>query len=253
MCAALLATACTSSGGTDTLSRPSARAEKVTAPPPDKGPLCDGDKDGSPGIGGIRILRGGTARLGGTAVAYTEARADGRSRTAVLAEGETPLDRHEGRHLTVAPRQEITVKGHSYTVRQICAYRVVLTPKNPADAAPSPSPTARETARGRDDRGWPDTVDGRWRLRWHVPHTQFGADGISVVVSDIQGRPDRADIAVASRRDGEDASYHDARVGDTLEIADRLWRVAAIGTGNMDAPEGSREFAAGYVDLRSME
>ncbi|GHG62365.1 hypothetical protein [Streptomyces griseocarneus] len=211
VCTLLLATGCGTFGGGSAIPRPSsaARTEAAPPPPPDKGPLCDGDKDRGPGIEGIRILKGGFARLpGGATVAYAEARSDGASRKAVLAEGETPADLRDGQHWTVAPREDLTVKGHAYTVRQICTYRVVLTPKNADEASPTPTPTPQ----GGDMNTWPAVADGRWRLaaggwrlaaggwrlRWHVPHTQYGGEGYSVVLSGTQDNPKRADIGVGS-------------------------------------------------------
>ncbi|MFI9235393.1 hypothetical protein [Streptomyces sp. NPDC053079] len=186
---------------------PTARIE-AAPPPPDKGPLCDGDKDGSPGIEGVRILRGGIARLpGGATVAYAEAHSDGTSRKAVLSEGVTPADRRDGQHWTVAPDEDLTVKGRAYTVRQICTYRVVLTPQSSDDASPGPGPAPAKQESGNT---WPAVADGHWRLRWHVPHTQSGGEGYSVVLYDAHDNPKRADIGVAAYR-GQAASYDDAR------------------------------------------
>ncbi|MCQ8769205.1 hypothetical protein [Streptomyces telluris] len=245
----LLAAGCGTSGS-EPAESPRADATKAQAAPPlppDKGPLCDGDEDGSPGIAGTRILRGGFTRIaGGLPLAYAEAAADGTHRKAVLAEGETPADRRDGQHWTVAPGDELTVKGHVYIVRQICTYRVVLTPKGADDASSAPTPTKQ----GSDMNTWPAVADGRWRLRWHVPHTQYGGEGYSVVLSDLSGDPKRADISVGAIRGGAAASYDDARVGDTLEIAGRLWKVENIELGNMDAPANASDFKAGYVDLR---
>ncbi|MGK5730646.1 hypothetical protein [Streptomyces sp. URMC 124] len=244
---ALLVTGCGTFGGgrTESPQATATTADAVPPPPLDKGPLCDGDKDGGPGIEGTRILRGGFTRLaGGVPVAYAEATADGRHRKAGLAVGETPAARVDGQQWTVAPGDDLTVKGHVYTVRQICTYRVVLTPKSPDDAAPTPSPSEQ----GSTMNDWPTTVDGRWRLRWHVPHTQYGGDGYSVILSDVSNDPKRADISVRAIR-GNRASYKDAREGDTLEIAGRLWKVEHIDLGNMDVPANSG-FTAGYVDLR---
>ncbi|GHC57930.1 hypothetical protein GCM10010507_38330 [Streptomyces cinnamoneus] len=175
---------------------PTARIEAAPPPPPDKGPLYDGDKDGSPGIEGIRILRGGIARLpGGATVAHAEAHSDGTSRNAVLAEGVTPADRRDGQHWTVAPHGGLTVEGRAYTVRQICTYRVVLTPQSSDDASPGPGPgPGPAPAKQGSDNSRPAGADGRWRLRWHVPHTQSGGEGYSVILYDAHDNPKRADI-----------------------------------------------------------
>lgn len=226
---------------------PAARTEADPPPPPDRGPLCDGDKDGGPGIEGTRILRGGIARFpGGTTVAYTQAYSDGASRKAVLAEGATPADRRDGQHWTVAPHEGLTVKGRTYTVLQICTYRVVLTPRSADDASPGSAP-----AKQGSDNTWPAVADGRWRLRWHVPHTQTGGEGYSVILHDTHDNPKRADIGVGAYR-GQVAGYDDARVRDTLEIAGRLWRVEDIGPGHVDAEPNAPEFKPGFVDLRLM-
>ncbi|MEV4924402.1 hypothetical protein [Streptomyces roseoverticillatus] len=182
------------------------------------------------------------------ALAYTEAKADGTARKAVLAEGETPADHRDGQHWTVASGDDVTVKGHAYVVRQICTYRVVLTPKNPDDSSPAPTPTKQ----GSDMNTWPVIAEGRWRLRWHVPHTQSGGEGYSVVLSDVYDNPKRADIGVVAYQ-GQVASYSDAHVGDTLEIAGRLWKVEDVNIGNMEAPVKSKDFKAGYVDLRAVD
>lgn len=95
--------------------------------------------------------------------------------------------------------------------------------------------------------GWPTTRDGRWRLLWHLP--DHGPDRSSAVVTSILDGPPRTSInVVAGGRPG--ASYVDVRQGDTVEIADRLWTVAAVNQGAMDADTGSPDFAPGYVDLQ---
>ncbi|KAB7837247.1 hypothetical protein [Streptomyces mobaraensis] len=173
---------------------------------------------------------------------YTEARSDGRSRQAVLVEAATPADRRDGRRRTVAPRSELTVDGRRYTVRQVCAYRVVLTPRDAPVPTPAPVPSG--------ENAWPPLAGGRWRLRWHAPQARYTGGNESVVLYDVHDGPKRAHIGVtANKRDGG-ALYDDARIGDTLEIAGRLWRVAGIGLGKTDVGEGDREFRAGYVDLR---
>ncbi|MGW0362033.1 hypothetical protein [Streptomyces sp. NPDC002990] len=138
---------------------------------------------------------------------------------------------------TVTPGQPLTVGSSAFTVSQICTYRVVLTPKDHKNVTGSPQPSS--------DATWPSLVDGRFRLRWHVPNNEYGGQ-YSAVVTEIGSGP-RADISIASR-DGGDALYRDARVGDTLEFAGRLWKMSVIEAGDGD-PAGSNP-NSGYVDLQ---
>jgi hypothetical protein len=102
-----------------------------------------------------------------------------------------------------------------------------------------------------DDRpGWPVTVEGRWRMRWHVPHHRFGEARLTVVVLAIHGDPPRADITV---RGSERAVHKGLTVGDTVAIAGQRWRVAAIEPGVPEAQAASADYHAdrrSYVDLR---
>ncbi|MFH8365854.1 DUF6406 domain-containing protein [Streptomyces sp. NPDC018031] len=230
------------SSSSSSSSSPASSPAREPAPPRDKGPRCDGEDTSS----GLRVLRGGAARLpGGGALMYREARADGTSREAVLAEGETPAQAQDGRSWTVRSGGRLTVGGRPYTVTQICAYRVVLTPGGkPAKTTPP--------HQGDDVNTWPSTVDGRWRLRWHVPHTRRVGESLSVVVRTLRTDPARADISVVA--DGLTvASYEHLRPGDTVEIAGRLWRVSAVEAGNTEADAGSADFEAGYVDLQRID
>ncbi|NDZ77570.1 hypothetical protein G3I19_03330 [Streptomyces sp. SID10853] len=233
----LLAVGCGSSGKHD-VSSPSPSASAASpAPPADKGPVCDGD----PAAKGFHVLRGGSVELpgGAGAVSYQEARADGSRRTAVLGTGAgagTGTAGAGSRGWTVKPGQAVTVGGASYTVAQICTYRVVLTPKGQKNVTESPQPSSAAT--------WPSLTDGRFRLRWHVPNNEYSGQ-YSAVVTEINPGP-RADIGITGR-DGGSAAYRDARVGDTLEFAGRLWKVAAIGTGDGSPAESNPH--SGYVDL----
>lgn len=71
-------------------------------------------------------------------------------------------------------------------------------------------------------------------------------------VASLRRPPARARCATGVRRrggcrDGGSAAYRDARVGDTLEFAGRLWKVAAIGAGDGSPAESNPH--SGYVDL----
>ncbi|MEU8590987.1 hypothetical protein AB0C59_28875 [Streptomyces sp. NPDC048664] len=229
LCLMALVTACGATAGSRASGPESPAApttSRVPAPPADKGPQCEGGK----GPGGVHVLRGGTAAVpgGGGEVTYEGAGADGRHRTAVLSLG--------GTKRTVTAGQKVALGGHAFTVAQICTYRVVLTTHQT-------SPDQQ----GAPMSNWPTTMDGRWRLRWHVPDNgpDFGA-----VVTDIQDGPARVSINAVSTARGPLAFYRDVRVGETVEIAGRLWKVAAIDPGNMNVDVGSREFRAGHVDLR---
>ncbi|WP_159033020.1 hypothetical protein [Streptomyces fodineus] len=196
-------------------------------PAADKGPVCDGGKDAK----GLHVLRGGTTALpGGGKVIYYEAGANGRHRTAVLSVDEAKQ--------TVSAGRKITLKGRSYEVTQICTYRVVLT-----------TPDHSGTSQGAHMAKWPTTHDGHWRLRWHVPDN---GPAMGAVVTDIQGGPARASISVTAPGQGQLAFYDDVRSGSTVEIAGRLWKVAAIDTGHMNVEMNSPDFKAGYVDLQQL-
>ncbi|WEV28950.1 hypothetical protein OYE22_30015 [Streptomyces sp. 71268] len=238
----LLAAGCGSSGKSDEAgpgpSDASAPSPSATGPAParDKGPECAGEA----GAPGPHVLRGGTVKLPGGAgtVLYKEARADGRSRTAVLTNGTGSGSARAGtQSWTVAPGQPLTVGGTAFTVSQICTYRVVLTPKGSTTVTESPQPSSEPT--------WPSLVDGGFRLRWHVPNNEYGGR-YSAVVTSINPGP-RADISIVSR-DGGDALYADARVGDTLEFTGRLWKVAAIEVGDGELAGSNPN--SGYVDLK---
>ncbi|MFJ3722205.1 hypothetical protein ACIPYQ_06485 [Streptomyces sp. NPDC090045] len=235
----LLASACGPSGTKAGPATASPSASPTTArpvPPEDKGPECAGDLAAK----GLHVLRGGTVQLPGGAgtVLYQQAQADGTSRTAVLTNGTGSGTAQAGTESwTVAPGQALTVGGAAFTVSQICTYRVVLTPKDQKNVTESPQPSS--------EARWPSLVDGGFRLRWHVPNTEYNGQ-YSVVVTEINPGP-RADISIPSR-DGGDASYSDAKIGDTLEFAGRLWKVSAIDVGDGN-PDGSNP-NSGYVDLK---
>ncbi|MFE0513626.1 hypothetical protein [Streptomyces sp. NPDC058964] len=234
VCLTLMLAACGTDGGAKTsdTTHPSATSSASSSSPQpvpaaDKGPECDGGKDAK----GVHVLRGGTAALpGGGKVTYAEAGADGKHRTAVLSLGTTKQ--------TVAAGRKVTLKGHSFTVAQICTYRVVLT-----------TPDHSGTNEGAHMAKWPTTQDGHWRLRWHVPDN---GPAMGAVLSDIQSGPPRVSISVTAPGQGQLAFYDDVRGGSTVEIAGRLWKVVTIDAGHMDVEMNSPDFKAGYVDLREV-
>ncbi|MFE9404319.1 hypothetical protein ACFYNY_21485 [Streptomyces sp. NPDC006530] len=208
------------------------------APPADKGPQCEGAATAK----GLHVLRGGSEALPGGAgpVLYREGGSDGTHRTATLTNGAGSGTAQSGTESwPVRTGQSLAVRGKAFTVSQICTYRVVLTPKDGTTVTQPPVPNAV-------DPHWPDLTDGRLRLRWHVPNTEIHG-AISAVLKDVAADPARADIAVTSRAGGG-ASYTDARIGDTLEFAGRLWKLTAIDTGDGN-PSGANP-NSGYVDLQ---
>jgi hypothetical protein len=229
-CLTLLLAACGTKGGpeaSDTTGPSASSSSPQPAPAADKGPECDGSK----GAEGLHVLRGGTTTLPGDGkVTYAGAGADGKHRTAVLS-----LD--EGRQ-TVAAGQKVTVKGRSFSVTQICTYRVVLT-----------TPDHSGTNQGAHMATWPTTQDGHWRLRWHVPDN--GPD-MGAVLTDVQTGPGRASISVTAPGQGQIAFYDGVRSGGTVEIAGRLWKVETIDVGHMNVEMNSPDFKAGYVDLQEL-
>ncbi|AYG78612.1 hypothetical protein DWB77_00720 [Streptomyces hundungensis] len=240
-CVMMLAAGCGGASGSaasDTETATSAPPSHTPAPPPDKGPPCEG----SPTAKGLHVLRGGSEVLPGGAgpVLYKEGGSDGTHRTATLTNGTGTGTAQAGTESwPVRLGQALTVHGKAFTVSQICTYRVVLTPKDGTTVTQPPVPNVV-------DPKWPALTDGRLRLRWHVPNTEeHGA--ISAVLQDVAADPARADISVTSRAGGGGV-YSDARVGDTLEFAGRLWKLTAIDTGDGD-PSGANP-NSGYVDLQ---
>ncbi|MEU7604426.1 hypothetical protein [Streptomyces sp. NPDC041003] len=235
----LLAAACGPSG---TKAEQATQSPSPSAPRPvpaaDKGPECVGD----PAAKGLHVLRGGYVQLPGGAgpVLYKEAGADGTTRTAVLTNGTTTGTAQAGNGTETWPvvqGQTLTVGGGAYTVSQICTYRVVLTPKDQKTVTEAPKPSSEPT--------WPSLNEGRFRLRWHVPNNEYNGQ-YSAVVTEINPGP-LATIAIVSS-DAGGAFYPDARIGDTLEFAGRLWKVSVIDVGDGN-PDGSNP-NSGYVDLQ---
>lgn len=236
--AVLLAAGCGADGGaakpSPSSAAPSSAAPSTSgptsaapAPTRDSGPVCDGDPKPA---GGLHVLRGGSAVLpGGRRVTYADARADGTKRTAALSV--------DGARQTVGAHQQVTLGGSAYTVAEICTYRVVLT-----------APGKNLTNQGDHMATWPTTNEGRWRLRWHVPDN---GPSTGVVADGFTGTPATCSISVVADRSYV-AQYRDLTEGDTVEIAGRLWKVAAINTGRMDVEVNSPDFTPGYVDLRQL-
>ncbi|MFG2720970.1 hypothetical protein ACGFW5_22135 [Streptomyces sp. NPDC048416] len=237
-CVLVPAAACGgASGGSEAADTPPP-SSRTPAPPADKGPACEG----TPTAKGLHVLRGGSQALPGGAgpVLYKEGGSDGTHRTATLTNGTGTGTAQAGTtSWPVRPGQTLAVGGKAFAVSQICTYRVVLTPKDETAVTQSPVPNAV-------DPGWPSLTDGRLRLRWHVPNTErHGA--ISAILHDVAADPDRADIVITSRAGGG-AGYEDARVGDTLEFAGRLWKLTVIDTGDGNPSMANRN--SGYVDLQ---
>ena len=235
---ALLAlTGCGSSsdeGGTDD---PTATATATQAAAKDKGPLCVGTAPDD----GLHVLRGGGFRLpGGGGVQYTGALADGTTRTATLRDGE----RYESgqKEWTLKPGGQVTVSGHVYAVRQICAYRVVLEPESAEDkAAAAAAPKSLKSAGGEADNGLcftSNTAVLAAASKGFPPKggTQSVLDnggvwssptGLSITVSYVDTDTQTAGLG-ANCAAIPVAGYKDVRVGDTVEFAGVLFQVSEL-------------------------
>jgi len=227
----LLLTAC-GGGGT-----PTAAPATTQVAAEDKGPVCIGEAP----QGGLHVLRGGGFRLpGGGSVQYAEARADGTTREAILREG----DRYESgqRQWTVEPGTRVSVSGRTYTVRQICSYRVVLEPKAAADkAALAAAPKSMEAVGGSADAplcfttnpdvlaaasaGFPD--EGEDLSLVGNGGVQRFPTGLSLTVSYLDTGAGTAGIA-ANCAAIPVAAYEDVRVGDPVEFAGVVFKVSAL-------------------------
>lgn len=229
--AALLAlTGCGSSGD-------GGHRQPTAAPAVDKGPVCTGQAPSD----GLHVLRGGGFRLpGGGGVQYAAANADGTARTAVLRDG--PKYQAGQRQQTVRPGQRITVSGHTFTVSQICSYRVVLEPQDAKDkAAATAAPASLKSVGGEADnalcftnnpsvlaaasKGFPGQGQTLSVLRnggvWRFP------TGLSLTVSYID-----TDTGVAGLTGVcaalPVAHYKDVRVGDPVEFAGVEFKVSEL-------------------------
>ena len=113
----------------------------------DKGPACVGEDPGST----VHVLRGGGFKLpGGGGVQYADATADGTDRTATLRDGATYATGQQ--QWKVTPGTKVTLSGHTYAVRQVCAHRVALDPESPEDrTALAAEPASLEPRQGAAD------------------------------------------------------------------------------------------------------
>ncbi|MFE0672609.1 hypothetical protein [Streptomyces sp. NPDC058867] len=171
---------------------------------------------------------------------YTTATADGTTRTATLRDGAKYDDGQKQR--AVKAGQRITVTGHTYTVSQICSYRVVLEPDDAeAEAALAEAPETLDSTGGEADNGlcfstnpsllaaasegFPakgDTLSvldngGAWGLPtgWSIT--------VSYIDTDTQTAGFGANCAAIPVAD-----YKDVRVGDTVEFAHVLFKVSEL-------------------------
>ncbi|MFC7470038.1 hypothetical protein ACFQVA_24395 [Actinomadura keratinilytica] len=81
---------------------------------------------------------------------YADATADGTKRTATLRDGATYTSGQQ--QWKVTPGAEVTLSGHAYTVRQVCAHRVTLEPESAEDrTALAAEPTSLEPRQGAAD------------------------------------------------------------------------------------------------------
>ncbi|WP_217140721.1 hypothetical protein [Streptomyces sp. AC627_RSS907] len=204
----------------------------------DKGPACVGT---APADGAAHVLRGGGFKLpGGGGVQYAGADADGTTRTATLRDGATYASGQQ--QWKVEPGAEITVSGHGYSVRQICAYRVVLEPKTAEDrAALATAPKSLESQQGPADAGLCFTTN---RTVLAAAAKGFPARGAALSLLDnggVQRFPTGLSLTVSyidpdSGTTGIDANcgaipvadYKDVRVGETVEFAGVLFEVSQL-------------------------
>lgn len=202
--------------------------EEAAAPPKDKGPQCVG-KDSDDGL---HVLRGGGFLLpGGGGVTYAKAKADGKTRTAVLEKGVD--ETKTGPQRTVALRDRVTYGGHDFQVTQICSYRVVLRPEaaaDRADAAAKPAgkercfstnPEAREAARRRAAEYRDDWTLVDKSVDHPMPIDQ------SVVLRNIDSDSRTARITVSCGGVSV-GSFDQVAAGDTLEIGVVEYTVAEV-------------------------
>ncbi|MEO3756364.1 hypothetical protein [Streptomyces sp. B6B3] len=129
--------------------------------------------------------------------------------------------------------------GHTYTVAEVCTYRVVLIA--PDDLADTLTPTPEEG----DSMDWPLTQDGQWTLPARIPDRRRGDHPLTVIVTDIQTGPTHADISV---RGAEDAFYSGVREGDTVGIAGRLWKIETITPGNDESGVDSGSVSLSHIN-----
>ncbi|MFI6091365.1 hypothetical protein [Streptomyces sp. NPDC051218] len=235
--ALLVLTGCGSSSGDGGTGGPTATDTASKAAAKDEGPLCVGKAPAA----GLHVLRGGGFRLpGGGGVQYTEAGADGTTRTATLREGE----KYESgqKKQTVKLGEQVTASGHAYAVRQICAYRVVLEPKSAADKSEAAAaPRSLKSAGGEADNGLCFTTNPKVLATAANGFPAEGQDLSLLANSTVQRFPTGQSLTV-SYVDSDAgtagfgaacagipvATYEDARVGDTVEFAGVLFKVSKL-------------------------
>ena len=142
------------------------------------------------------------------------------------------------RHLTVGG--SVTAEGHAYTVAQICTYRVVLTPEQAHLPTTTPSVgasalpaacLARTHTTGATVSKQPILVDGRWRLRWHIPNGI--GDNTTVVFETMPD--DQSAFRISAACGGQTvATYDNVREGDRIELGGRVWHVGHLETAYAD-------------------
>ncbi|NUS16450.1 MAG: hypothetical protein HOY69_34485 [Streptomyces sp.] len=209
-------------------------------PPRDKGPVCAGTAPAD----GMHVLRGGSHPLpGGALVTYSDASADGRTRTATLTTGAS------GAGTRVRAGRQVSIGGHAYAVAQVCTYRVVLEPQSAADrAAAGAEPAAGHDAAAQRTRCFSTAPAARAARVAGMPpngmtvlqgRQNIRPTGITVGGNDIGSKT--ATFTVTCAGDPVLADYQHVRSGDTVEIGDVLYTVGSIhsGTSITLVPQGS--------------
>ncbi|MGW5127699.1 hypothetical protein ACWEQ7_27365 [Streptomyces sp. NPDC004069] len=233
--ALLTLTSCSASGGTGDQGSTTEPATKQAAAK-DKGPVCVGTAPND----GLHVLRGGGFRLPGGGVQYDAAQADGTSRSATLRDGASYQSGQ--RHWSVRPGAQVTVSGHSYTVSQICSYRVVLEPKDAKDKAElARAPRSLRSLGGSSDeplcfttnpnvlaaagKGFP--AEGQTLSLLDNGGVQRFPTGLSLTVSYIDTAAGTAGLGGTCAAIPV-AMYKDVRVDDTVEFAGVLFKVSDL-------------------------
>ncbi|MGW4456469.1 hypothetical protein ACWEJQ_09760 [Streptomyces albidoflavus] len=210
---------------------------KPTPAARDKGPACVGEDPGAT----VHVLRGGGFKLpGGGGVQYADATADGTQRTATLRDGATYASGQQ--QWKVTPGAEVTVSGHAYAVRQVCAHRVALEPGSAeARTALAAAPASLEPRHGAADdalcfttsptvlkaaaKGFPAQGDTLSLLA--NGGVQRFPTGLSVTVAYVH--PDTGTAGLdANCATVPVAGYEDVRAGDTVEFAGVEFEVSAL-------------------------
>lgn len=227
---------CGTSGADGTTDEPTAAPTATAAPARDKGPVCVGEATAD----GVHVLRGGGFRLPDGGVQYAAATADGTTRTATLRDGAKYEDGQKQQ--TVKAGQKITVAGHTYTVSQICSYRVVLEPQDAKDkAALAAAPRSLESQGGEADNGLCFTTDASVLAAASKGFPSKGSTlsvlenggvkvfptGLSITVSYVDTDTQTAGFG-ANCAAIPVAAYEDVRVGDTVEFAGVQFKVSEL-------------------------